>query len=535
MATEVIMPQMGESIAEGTITKWLKKVGETVKRDEPIFEISTDKVDAEIPSPVAGTLVEIKVPEGQTVPINTVVALVGEAGEQPAAAPAQGAEKPPASAAAAAPPAAAPAAPAPPSGGPAPPVSEGAAKETQTRSPEPEAPEATPSPAAVAAQRGPTESAPQRGPTESAEQRGAAESAPPPEPERRPPPPAQTPAAAPQEERAVGRVESIEERIRQRSSPLVRKIAQDQGVNIREIEGTGIYNRVTKNDILSYIENRKTGPAAPATAAAAAVQPAEAQPAQPGRAEPAPPAAPSRPAAPVSDRDEIVPMSKIRKITADNMILSKRTSAHVTTVFQVDYTNIARLREQHKEAFLQKNGVKLTYLPFIFRAAIQALKKFPQINASIDGDNIVYHKDIHLGMAVALDWGLIVPVIKNADEKSILGLARATQDLAERARTKRLKPEEIQGGTFTVTNPGVFGSLFGTPIIPQPQVAILGVGTIEKRAVVVKDDAGNDALGIRTTGYLALSFDHRLVDGADADKFMASVKETLEEGEFDIG
>lgn len=228
-------------------------------------------------------------------------------------------------------------------------------------------------------------------------------------------------------------------------------------------------------------------------------------------------------------------MSKIRKITADNMILSKRTSAHVTTVFQVDYTAIARLREQDKEAFLKKNGVKLTYLPFIFRAAIQALKKFPQLNASIDGDNIVYHKDIHLGMAVALDWGLIVPVIRNADEKSILGLARASQDLAERARSKRLRPEEIQGGTFTVTNPGVFGSLFGTPIIPQPQVAILGVGTIEKRPVVVKDDAGNDALGIRTTGYLALSFDHRLVDGADADKFMASVKETLEQGEFDIG
>jgi 2-oxoglutarate dehydrogenase E2 component (dihydrolipoamide succinyltransferase) len=526
MATEVIMPQMGESIAEGTITKWLKKVGETVKRDEPIFEISTDKVDAEIPSPVAGTLVEIKVPEGQTVPINTVVALVGEAGEQPgASAPAPAAEKPPAAPAAAAQPAAS-AAPAPPSGGPAPPVSEGAAKETQTRSAAPEAPEATPSPAAVAAQRGPAVPA---------EQTQAAPA--PPAPERRPPPPAQPPAPVPQEERAAGRVESIEERIRQRSSPLVRKIAQDQGVDIREIDGTGIYKRVTKNDILSYIENRKTGSAAPAAAAATAAQAAETAPAQPGHAEPAPPApaAPARPAAPASDRDEIVPMSKIRKITADNMILSKRTSAHVTTVFQVDYTNIARLREQNKETFLEKNGVKLTYLPFIFRAAIQALKKFPQINASIDGDNIVYHKDIHLGMAVALDWGLIVPVIRSADEKSILGLARATQDLAERARTKRLRPEEIQGGTFTVTNPGVFGSLFGTPIIPQPQVAILGVGTIEKRPVVVKDDGGNDALGIRTTGYLALSFDHRLVDGADADKFMASLKETLEQGEFDIG
>ena len=253
-----------------------------------------------------------------------------------------------------------------------------------------------------------------------------------------------------------------------------------------------------------------------------------------GRAEPMEAPAP-RPAIPVTERDEVVAMTKIRRITAENMILSKRTSAHVTTVFQVDYTNIARIRAKAKDDFLAKNGVKLTYLPFIFRAAIQALKQFPQVNASIDGENIVYHKDVHLGMAVALDWGLIVPVIKSADEKSILGLARASQDLAERARTKRLKPEEIQGGTFTVTNPGVFGSLFGTPIIPQPQVAILGVGTIEKRPVVVEDENGQDALGIRTTGYLALSFDHRLIDGADADKFMAAVKKTLETGEFDLG
>jgi pyruvate dehydrogenase E2 component (dihydrolipoamide acetyltransferase) len=264
------------------------------------------------------------------------------------------------------------------------------------------------------------------------------------------------------------------------------------------------------------------------------------QPAQvpaPERATPAPVESAPAARAPmaVTDRDEVVAMTKIRKITAENMTLSKRTSAHVTTVFQVDYTNVARLRERHKEAFLAKNGVKLTYLPFIFRAAIQALKEFPQVNASIDGENIVYHKDVHLGMAVALDWGLIVPVIRNADEKSILGLARATQDLAERARSKRLKPEEIQGGTFTVTNPGGFGSLFGTPIIPQPQVAILGVGTIEKRPVVVVDENGNDALGIRTVGFLALSFDHRLIDGADADRFLGTVKKTLEKGEFDLG
>jgi 2-oxoglutarate dehydrogenase E2 component (dihydrolipoamide succinyltransferase) len=331
-------------------------------------------------------------------------------------------------------------------------------------------------------------------------------------------------------------VESIEERIRRRSSPLVRKIASEHAVDITELEGTGIHSRVTKNDILSYIENRKVA-AAPAAAAAATARPLEAVEA--GRAEPATapaaPAAPPRHALAVTDRDEVVAMTKIRRITAENMTLSKRTSAHVTTVFQVDYTVIARLREQHKDAFLQKNGVKLTYLPFILRSCVQALKEFPQVNASIDGDNIVYHKDVHLGLAVALDWGLIVPVVRNADEKSILGLARAAQDLAERARTKRLKPEEIQGGTFTVTNPGVFGSLFGTPIIPQPQVAILGVGTIEKRPVVVTDARGNDALGIRTVGYLALSFDHRLIDGADADRFMTSVKKTLEKGEFDLG
>jgi len=472
MATEIIMPQMGESIAEGTITKWLKKVGDAVKRDEPIFEISTDKVDAEIPSPVAGTLLEIKVPEGATVAINTVVGVIGEAAEKPAGQAAQPAAAAPA-------PVPAPAAAAP-------------------------APKPTPAPAAAPA------------------------APPPPAPARAAQAPAPRPAPTPAPSDG-GQVESIEERIRRRSSPLVRKIAQEHAIELAEVDGTGIHNRVTKNDILSYLENRKVAAVpARATSAAAAAAP------ELRRAEAAEAAAP-RPAILAGERDEIVAMTKIRKITAENMILSKRTSAHVTTVFQVDYTNISRIRQKHKDAFLEKNGVKLTYLPFIFRAAIQALRQFPQVNASIDGDHIVYHKDVHLGMAVALDWGLIVPVIKNADEKSILGLARASQDLAERARTKRLKPEEIQGGTFTVTNPGVFGSLFGTPIIPQPQVAILGVGTIEKRPVVVEDENGQDALGIRTVGYLALSFDHRLIDGADADKFMATVKETLESGEFDLG
>ncbi len=464
MSTPVIMPQMGESIAEGTITKWLKKVGDTIKRDEPIFEISTDKVDAEIPSPVAGTLTEIKVAEGQTVAINTVVAVIGEAG-----------------AAAAQPPAPAPSAPPP-----AP----------------PKAPEPPPAP------------------------RAEAKPAPPPTPA---PAPVAAPAPAPRiEAPAGGQVESIEERIRRKSSPLVRKIAQENALDISDLEGTGIHNRVTKNDVLSYLENRKVAQA-PLRGSAVPVEAPTV-----GRAEPAEAPLP-RPAIPATERDEVVPMTKIRRITAENMILSKRTSAHVTTVFQVDYTNIAKIRAKHKEAFQAKNGVKLTYLPFIFRAAIQAIREFPQINASIDAENIVYHKDVHLGMAVALDWGLIVPVIRNADEKSILGLARASQDLAERARTKRLRPEEIQGGTFTVTNPGAFGGLFGTPVIPQPQVAILGVGTIEKRPVVVTDENGQDALGIRTVGYLALSFDHRLIDGADADQFMAAVKKTLETGEFDLG
>ena len=473
MSTPVIMPQMGESIAEGTITKWLKKVGDTIKRDEPIFEISTDKVDAEIPSPVAGTLTEIKVAEGQTVAINTVVAVIGEAGTVAA------------SATSPAPPAQAPAAPPPAA---------------------PKAPETPPAPKAEA------------------------KPAPPPAPAAPPPSPAPAPVAAPRVEApSGGQVESIEERIRRKSSPLVRKIAQENSLDIGDIEGTGIHNRVTKNDVLSYLENRKVAQAPIRGSAVPAEAPSV------GRAEPieAPPA--PRPAIPVTDRDEVVAMTKIRRITAENMILSKRTSAHVTTVFQVDYSNIAKIRAKHKDDFLAKNGVKLTYLPFIFRAAIQAIRQFPQVNASIDGENIVYHKDVNLGMAVALDWGLIVPVIKNADEKSILGLARSSQDLAERARTKRLKPEEIQGGTFTVTNPGVYGGLFGTPIIPQPQVAILGVGTIEKRPVVVTDENGQDALGIRTVGYLALAFDHRLIDGADADRFMAAIKTTLETGEFDLG
>jgi 2-oxoglutarate dehydrogenase E2 component (dihydrolipoamide succinyltransferase) len=473
MATDVIMPQMGESIAEGTITRWIKNVGDTISRDEPLFEISTDKVDAEIPSPAAGTLTEILVQAGQTVAVNTVVARIGEAGEARGAAPAP------------------------------------AAAEPEKRAPQP-----ADSPAAARPE-----------PPREAERPAAASPAAPATPA---PPPARSPSpaslhAAPEAPAAAAPLkpaesDSFEDRVRTRSSPLVRKIAQDNGVTIAEVEGTGIAGRVTKNDILSFIDNRKSAP-----------RPAPA----PARGGAAPAPAASAPA-PRADRDEIVPMSVMRRKIAERMVESKRTSAHVATVFSVDYSAIERLRRQNKEAFFQANGVKLTYMPFIFQAVTAALKKFPDLNASIDGEEVIHHRDIHLGMAVALDWGLIVPVIKNADEKSILGLARATNDLAERARSKKLKPDEVSGGTFTVTNPGVYGSLFGTPIIVQPQVAILGVGTIEKRPVVVEDADGNDALGIRTMGYLALSFDHRLIDGAVADQFMAEIQKTLEAGRFSL-
>ncbi len=475
MATDVIMPQMGESIAEGTITKWIKNVGDSVSRDEPLFEISTDKVDAEIPSPAAGTLTEILVGPGQTVGVNTVVARIGAAGEKPSAEP-KTSEAP---AAAPAPPKAA----APATSSPTPPATAPAAEPTAKPSESQKAEAAPPSTPAPAPAPGPERSAPE------------------------------TPAAAPS---------SFEERIRSRSSPLVRKIAEDNQVTIGDVEGTGISGRVTKNDILSFIENQKSAPRprpaavpSPAAASTAAASPARAEAAR-------------------SDRDEVVAMSVMRRKIAERMVESRRTSAHVATVFSIDYSAIDRLRNKNREAFLAANGVKLTYLPFIFQAITSALKKFPELNASIDRDEIVYHRDVHLGMAVALDWGLIVPVIKNADEKSILGLARASQDLAERARSKKLKPDEVAGGTFTVTNPGVYGSLFGTPIIVQPQVAILGVGTIEKRPVVVTDEAGGDSIGIRTTGYLALSFDHRLIDGAVADQFMAEVKKTLEAGSFSL-
>jgi len=463
MSTEVVMPQMGESIAEGTITKWLKQVGDRVERDEPLFEISTDKVDAEIPSPSAGTLTEIRFKEGDTVEVNTVVAVLdGGAG---AASTAEVPEKPKTEEVpAAAPPAPSPVKPPPP--------------EQETKAPE------SVKPAAVA----------------------------PPVP---PAPPQTTPAPLASKVPA-GDGRTVEELRRTKSSPLVRKIAQEHGIDITGLEGTGLSGRVTKNDILSFIES-----------GAATAAPAKPQPS--GTRE-LPPPTPIKPA----EGDRIEQMSVMRKKIAEHMVVSRRTSAHVTTVYEVDMTRIAKLREENRESFLERTGTKLTFMPFIFQAIISGLRQFPIFNSQVSGDQIIYKRDINLGMAVALDWGLIVPVIKRADDLSISGLARAANDLADRARSRQLKPDEVAGGTFTITNPGVFGGLFGTPIINQPQVAILGVGKIEKRAKVMTSDDGDDYIAIRSMAYFALSFDHRIIDGSDAERFLAYVKELLEAGDFSL-
>jgi len=438
MAIDVVMPQMGESIAEGTVSRWIKKVGDKVERDEPLLEISTDKVDAEIPSPASGTLVEILAQEGATVPVNSVVARLAAEGEE-------------------------------------------AKPETSNQKPEAAAPAPAPAPA------------PQPAPApEAPSTQDSALSTPIPEPE-----------AAEDEN-----VASLDERRRTKSSPLVRKIAKENNVDISQIPGTGVSGRVTKNDILEFLEKPK--PAAP---------PSTQQPA-PGTAAKPKVAAGSR----------IEPLSVMRRSIAKHMIQSKQTSAHVTTVFEVDFTNIDKLRRQHKESYGDR-GVKLTYLPFIVQAVIAGIREFPILNSSMDEANVVYHSDINIGIAVALEWGLIVPVLKGADELNILGVARTVNDLGDRARSKKLSPDEVQGGTFTITNPGIFGSLFGTPIINQPQVAILGVGGVKKRAVVVETKEG-DVIAIRSMCYLALTFDHRLIDGAVADQFMAKVKATIEAGQF---
>jgi 2-oxoglutarate dehydrogenase E2 component (dihydrolipoamide succinyltransferase) len=473
MSTEVVMPQMGESIAEGTITKWLKKVGDRVERDEPLFEISTDKVDAEIPSPAAGTLTEVRFQEGDTVEVNKVVAVLDGGGA------ASSESTPPATVAEAPKPEAVSVAPAP-STPPAPPAQSPAPTMAEASQPEPSRPAA---------------------------QAAAADS-----------PSAQSRAAsAPAPTAGNGSSTKTAEELRKtKSSPLVRKIAQEHGVDIAKLDGTGLSGRVTKNDILSFIES---GAPAPARAAA----PAPAAPAY----EPAP-----APAIKPGEGDRVESMTVMRKKIAEHMVQSRRTSAHVTSVYEIDMTAVAKLRDQNKDSFLERTGTKLTFMPFIFQAVNKALRKFPIFNAQVSGDQIIYKRDINLGMAVALDWGLIVPVIKRADDLSISGLARAANDLADRARTKQLKPDEVAGGTFTITNPGVFGGLFGTPIINQPQLAILGVGKIEKRAKVITSADGDDYIGIRWMAYFALSFDHRVIDGADAERFLAYLKEVLESADY---
>ena len=422
MPTDVMMPQMGESIAEGTIVRWIKRVGESVDRDEPLFEISTDKVDAEIPSPAAGVLAEIRVQAGDTVPINSVVAVIGQAGETVAA-----------------------------------PESESASVTPASTSP------------AVAAH---------------------------PAPPRDPVTAVQSPAVAHAE--VSGRVE----RRRQKSSPLVRRIAREHGVDLSLISGSGLDGRVTKADILQHVDRR------PATTFDAVSQ-----------------------ETPTFEPDQstvTVPMTVMRRRIAEHMIASRRTSAHVHSVYEVDFSRVYEMRRAQQSAY-ERAGAKLTVMAFIAKATLDALRAMPIFNASVDGEAIVYKRDINLGIAVALDSGLIVPVIKNADEKNLLGLSRAIADLASRARAKQLQPEEVQGGTFTVTNPGGFGALFGMPIINQPQVAILGVGTVDKRPVVV-----NDAIAIRPRAYLTLGFDHRLIDGVVADQFMGLVTRSLEHFEESV-
>ena len=489
MSTPVVMPQMGESIAEGTIVRWIKKVGDAVDRDEPLFEISTDKVDAEIPSPAAGVVSEIRVKEGETVPVNSVVAVIGSASaaaSSSAATADKGAEPPKPSPQADGSPASAP--------GESPGAS---ARQAQPARPEPVEGRAPEAPSGHYHER-----------------------------EDLPPPPKVSAPARPDpgEARAsTARVEerasSTEETIRERSSPLVRKIAKEHNVDISQIRGTGIAGRVTKDDILGFIGKGDEGQG---------VQVGQVGPvgkSAPVSGAPVPPAPQFKPGA----SDHVEKMSPMRKRIAEHMVVSRRTSAHVHSVFEVNFARVAKIREAKKAEF-ERTGVKVTYLSFIIKAAVDALRAVPIVNASVDGDSVVYHKEINVGIAVALDWGLIVPVVRHADEKNLVGISRAVADLANRARAKQLKPEEVSGGTFTITNPGVFGALFGMPIINQPQVAILGIGNVEKRPVVV-----DDAIAIRPMAYLTLGYDHRVIDGAVADEFMSIIKKTLENWDPNAG
>ncbi len=547
MPTDVVMPQMGESITEGTITKWLKKPGDTIQRDEPLFEISTDKVDAEIPSPSAGTLKEIKIAEGTTVQINTVVATIDEAGSASAApAPASS----PAKAETAAAPAADSATPAavdtpavmqgnaPTTGGPGtevlmPQMGESITEGTITKwlkkvgdtvqRDEPIFEISTdkvdaeiPSPVAgVLSEIKVPEGSTVTINTVVAVIGGAAgrSAVPAAAPPSAPAPAVATPApAAPAPAAMDG------ERVR--SSPLVRKIAKENNIDLTNVPGTGASGRITKTDIVSHLEQAQK----PVVAAAA--PPASAPVSAPAAA---------KPAAPQPQPGELVPMSKMRAIIAQRMVESKRTSPHVHTVFKVDMTRIVKIRDKEKSKYEQRNGVKLTYMPFITRAAIVALRKHPVVNGSVEGEAVRYNKNINIGIAVALDWGLIVPVIKQAEEKNFLGIARAIVDVADRARGKKLAPDEISGGTFTLTNSGIFGEQFGMPIINQPQSAILGIGGLNKEAEVLTDKDGNDSIAIRSIQRFTLGFDHRIVDGADAGKFMSDFKAYLENWSEDIG
>ncbi len=442
---DVVMPQMGESIVEGTLTKWLKKPGDRVERDEPLFEISTDKVDTEIPSPAAGVVAEILVEEGKTVGVNSVVGRIDVGG----------AAAPPAPAAA--------------------------------EAPAPPAPAPTPAPAPAP----------------------VVEAAAPPQP--------------PAEEEPAGPL-----------SPLVRKMAREYNIDLKQVRGTGAGGRITKQDVENYMAAqaaRTVASVAPPSYAPPAYTPPPPPPAPAPMLPPPPPVQADLAPLPRAEaaRNRVEPMSTMRQKIAEHMVISKRTSAHVTTVHKVDMTRIAKIRDRNKAAFQQRYGFSLTYLPFVIRAASAALRQFPIVNASIEGTNIIYHNDVNVGIAVALENGLIVPVIRNADEKNIVGLQRSIVDLSTRARSRQLKPDEVQGGTFSITNFGSFGSLFATPVINQPQVAILGVGSVEKTPVVI-----DDAIAIRSVCYLALTFDHRLIDGALGDQFTGAVKRILENWSEDI-
>lgn len=428
MAFDIVMPQMGESITEATILKWHRAVGESIGKDETLYEISTDKVDAEIPAPLEGVILEILVPINTTVPVGTVVARLGSADEKPA--PTSASE----------------------------PVTPATSAETV----------ATLAPTVKAGEN------------------------------------------------------SLEERLATRSSPLVRRMADAHGIDLRIVPGTGHLGRVTKEDMEAYLAKHTDAPHLPSGATGAA-----------SIAAPRPPAPQLANSAP-AERVKLEPMSRMRKLISDNMVASKRTSPHVYTVFEIDMTSVATLRARHRRAFEEAYGTKLSYLPFVLAAVSKALRAFPVVNASVEGDSILYRQDIHLGVAVSLDWGLIVPVIRHADQMNLGGLARSLNDLAERARSKQLKPEEIQGGTFTITNPGVYGDVFGLPIINQPQVAILGMGAITKRPMVVTGPDGTDAIAIRQMMFSSLTFDHRIIDGSVADQFMAFVKRDLESSTFGL-